>query len=202
MYETSGGSGGDKKEGRPDTAKGTAEFERWVVSCWTIIEGNEPTDKEWGIFKEDKRNIVAIVSTPSKVCEFLNRVLRTGQDSGLPFYPVEHRGGTYDKVDVGFNNIFSVVPFMKDEQFAEQNEYRFALKDGCDFHIDSFIFCGGIDYMEKCYVNPEMHKEVLAKLLSSVDNAIAGYGDFTGKKLGDVIANDNIFFRKIFGENV
>jgi hypothetical protein len=38
MYETSEGNEGDEKEGRPDTANGTAEFTRWVVSCWTILK--------------------------------------------------------------------------------------------------------------------------------------------------------------------
>jgi len=200
MYEISGGSGGDKKEGRPDTAKGSSEFERWVVSCWTILEGNEPTDKEWGIFEEDKRNVVAIISTPSKVCKFLRENLE-----GLPFHQVEHREVTYEKekINVDHTNFTSVVPFAKGKQFTKENEYRFVLTYGWGPQlIDSFIFCGGIDYMERCYVNPKMCKEVLKKLLSSVDNAGAGYGDFTGKTLGDVIANERIFFRNIFGEDV
>ena len=200
MYEISGGSGGDKKEGRPDTAKGNSEFIRWVVSCWTILKGNEPTDKEWGIFEEDKRNVVAIISTPSKVYEFLNKNLR-----GLPFHQVKHRRVEYDKdkVNVDHTNFPFVVPFAKGKQFTKEKEYRFALTYGWGPQlIDSFIFCGGIDYIEKCYVNPKMRKKVLLKLLSSVDNARAGYGDFRGKNLGDVIANENIFFRKIYGENV
>jgi hypothetical protein len=185
MYEMSGGSGGDKKEGRPDTANGSAVSEGWLVSCWTILKGNKPSDEEWDKFKENESNIVAIISTPGKVCEFLNRVLKSDK---LPFWPVECNNAIYDKekVHVDSKNIISVVPLLKGKEFKEQDECRFVLRHGLTPHlIDSFIFCGGIGYMEKCYVNPKMRKEVLAELLSSVGNA-AGHGDFTGKKLGDV----------------
>ena len=202
LYETSGGDKGDKKEGRPDTAKGTSEFERWVVSCWTILKGNEPSDEEWDIFKKNEQNIVAIISTPSKVCQFLNRILETGENKGLPFYPVEHRGVDYDKtkVDVDHLNFTSVVPFAKDERFIKENEYRFALIYGWGpALIDSFIFCGGIDYMEPCFVNPKIdeigkEKQNKARLRSIVSNAMAGYGDFRGKKMHEIIANADIFF--------
>jgi hypothetical protein len=199
MYET---PEGDKKEGRPDTADGTAEFTRWVCSCWTILKkGSEPTSDEWDIFKEGERNIVAIISTPSKVCEFLNRVLKTGEFEGLPFYPVEHREVTYDKekVKVDHANIMSVVPFAKDKRFIKENEYRFALKYGRDPYIDSFIFCGGIDYMEKRLVNPKIdeigkEKQNKAKLRSILSNARAGYGDFYKMREDDIVANPNIIF--------
>jgi len=193
MYETSGGEKGDKKEGRPDTANGTAEFTRWVVSCWTILKGSEPTRDEWEIFKENERNIVAIVSTPSKVCEFLNRVLNTSEYKGLPFDPVEYRKVDYDKekvhVDIARGNVISVVPFAKDKRFIKENEYRFALKYGRDPYIDSFIFCGGINYMEKCFANTRMCEQDKYTLLSILSEAMAGYGDFKGKNLGEIITN-------------
>jgi hypothetical protein len=198
LYETSGGDKGDKKEGRPDTAKGASVFERWVVSCWTILKGNDPSDEEWDIFKKNEQNIVAIISTPSKVCEFLNRVLKTDKTSGFHFWPVEHRKVEYDKekVHVDHTNIISVVPFAKDKQFENQEEYRFVLKYGWEPYLDSFIFCGGVDYMEKCFVNPKINeigkeKQYKAKLLSIVSNA-AGYGDFRGKKMHEIIANADI----------
>ncbi|MCJ7730166.1 MAG: hypothetical protein MUO27_09860 [Sedimentisphaerales bacterium] len=192
MFEASGGDEGDKKEGRPDTANGTSEFTRWVVSCWTILKGNEPTEEEWDIFKKKDRNIVAIISTPNKVCGFLNKNLK-----GLPFHQVEHRGVEYDKekVNVDHTNFPSIVPFAKDKQFTKEKEYRFALTYGWGPQlIDSLIFCGGIDYMEKCFANPEMKKEDKGILRLTIDKAMAGYGDFTGKKMGDIIANANILF--------
>lgn len=92
------------------------------------------------------------------------------------------------------SNIADVVPFAKDKKFVNQREYRFVLKYArYPCLIDSFIFCGGIDYMEKCFVNPEMCKEQKSKLLSIIGNAI-GYGDFTGKEMGDIIANVDTLF--------
>jgi hypothetical protein len=199
MYETSGGKEGDKKEGRPDTAKGTAEFERWLVSCWTILKKDEPSDEEWKIFKENDGNIVAIISTPNKVCKFLRENLK-----GLPFHQVEHRGVTYydtKGVNVDHTNFTTVVPFAKDEKFfiKGENEYRFALTYGWGPQlIDSFIFCGGIDYMEKCFVNPEISKEEnkskKAELQEIVQRAGCYYGDFYGMHPYKIISNIDVLF--------
>lgn len=207
LYETSYGEKGDRNEGSARKVDGgTAEFTGFVASCWTKLEGTKPTPDEWDIFKENDQNIVAIISTPSKVCEFLDKVLETKRERTkcrFPFWPVKHREVTYESPNnIDHTNIIDVVPFAKDKKFVSQKEYRFVLKYAqYPCLIDSFIFCGGIDYMEKRYVNPKTCKETLKKLLSIVDNARAGYGDFTGKTLGDVIANENIFFREIFGED-
>jgi len=190
LYETSGGAKGDIKEGRPDTDSGTSEFMRWVVSCWTLLGRREPTSEEWDIFKEDERNIVAIVSTPSRVCKFLNRVFMTGEKP--LFWQVEHREVEYDKekVHVDHTNITDVVPFAKDKRFEKEHEYRFVLKYGWGPHlIDSFIFCGGVDYMEPSFANPRMCEQDKKMLLSILSEAMAGYGDFKGKSLGDIISN-------------
>ena len=204
LYETSEGGNaiGDRDEGCAKKSDGgTAEFTRWVASCWTVLKGSEPTCEEWDIFKENDYNIVAIVSTPSKVCEFLNSVLEPGERKGFPFYPMEHREVEYEqgKVHVDRTNITSVVPFAKGKSFIKQNEYRFVLTYGWGPQlIDSFIFCGGVDYMEKCFVNPEMseeYKKYRERLLLIISNAQAGYGDFTYKEMGDIIANADILFR-------
>ena len=204
LYETGegGNAKGDRDEGCAKKSDGgTADFTRWVASCWIMLKGSEPTREEWDIFKENDQNIVVIVSTPSKVCEFLNRVLETGESKGLPFYPVEHREVEYEqgKVHVDHTNITSVVPFAKGKSFIKQNEYRFVLEYGWGPHlIDSFIFCGGVDYMEKCLVNPEMneeYKKYKERLRLIISKAQAGYGDFTDKKMGDIIANADILFR-------
>jgi hypothetical protein len=194
LYETSGGAEGDKKEGRPDTANGTAVSEGWVVSCWAVLKGSKPTDEEWDEFKDNESNIVAIISTPSRVRKFLNRVLKSDR---LPFWPVECNNAIYDKeeVHVDFNNIISVVPLLKGKQFKEQDEHRFVLRHGLTPHlIDSFIFCGGIDYMETCFINPKIDKENKIRLRSIISEVIAGYGDFRDKRERDVIANwDDIY---------
>lgn len=200
LYETNegGNAKGDRDEGCAETVDGgTAEFTSFVVSCWSMLKGTAPTRDEWNIFKENHQNIVAIISTPSLVCEFLNRVLETDKERTkrrFPFWPVEHRQVDCTKQHVDHTNITDVVPFSKGLQFAKQNEYRFVLKYAWPHLIDSFIFCGGVDYMEKCFANPEMCKEQKEKLRLIIMKAMAGYGDFSGKKMGEILANADILF--------
>jgi hypothetical protein len=200
LYEiTAGGNTkGDRDEGRSNTIDGgMAEFTGFVVSCWTKLKGSEPTTDEWNIFKKNDQNIVAIVSTPSKVCDFLDKALETKKERPyrrFPFLPTKHKKVNYDKVHVDKNNIFDVVPFTKSAQFSEEQEYRFVLMYLWPFLIDSFIFGGGVDYMEKCFANPQIKKESKIELRLILDNAMAGYGDFSDKKICDIIANSDILF--------
>ena len=200
LYETNEGgtAKGDRAEGCADTIDGgTAGFTGFVASCWTKLKGTAPTCDEWNIFKENDQNIVAIVSTPSKVCEFLNKAIETNKDytnRRFPFHPVKHKEVTYKKVHVDHTNITDIVPFTKGAQFTKQEEYRFVLTYAFPNLIDSFIFCSGIDYMEKCFANPNLCKKQKEKLRLIVMVAMAGYGDFTGKNMGDIIANaDDIY---------
>jgi hypothetical protein len=200
LYETNeGGSDkGDRAEGCPGTlGGGTSEFKSWIASCWTILEGGKPSSDEWDIFKKKDQNIVAIVSTPSKVCKFLDKALETNKENTnrrFPFHPVEHKEANYEKEHVDHTNIIDVVPFAKRKQFTKQKEYRFVLTYAFPNLIDSFIFCGGIDYMERCFANPEMYKKQKEELRLIIMKAMAGYGDFWGKKMGDIITNvDDIF---------
>ncbi len=202
LYETTEGGNekGDKDEGRAYTVDGgTAEFTGFVVSCWTNLKGTKPTREEWDIFKKNEQNIVAIVSTPSKVCEFLNKSLETKKERTkrrFPFWPAKHNEVKYEKVQhVDHTNISDVVPFTKGAHLAKQEEYRFALPYSEVPHvIDSYIFSGGIDYMEKCFVNPEIGKKDKETLLLILMNARCGYGDFSGKKMDEIIANVDILF--------
>ena len=200
LYETDGAGKGDGAEGIAETPDGRrSEFNRWVASCWTILKKDKPTSDEWDIFKEKDQNIVAIVSTPSKVCEFLDKVLETSTENTnwrFPFHLVKHDKVNYEEVPpVDDTNITDIVPFDKDAQFTKQKEYRFVLTHGWSNLIESFIFCGGIDYMEKRFVNPEMCKEKKGKLQNIIREAGYGcYGDFKDMKMGDIIANiDDLF---------
>jgi len=191
---------GDGAEGTAETPDGgLREFERFVISCWTILKKDEPTSDDWDIFKKNDQNIVAIVSTPSKVCEFLKKTLETDKGNSKPkflFHPVKHEEVNYGKVPpVDHTNIIDVVTLYKRKQFIKQQEYRFVLTHGWSNLIESFIFCGGIDYMEKCFVNPEMCKEKKGKLQNIIREAGYGcYGDFKDMKMGDIIANiDDLF---------
>ena len=140
---------------------------------------------------------MAIVSTPGKVCEFLNETLETNEECGrFPFHPVEHREVDYELLNkVDDTNIWYDVPFSKDKQFRKENEYRFVLKCSEYPHvIDSYIFCGGVDYMEKCFVNPEISEKEKEELRLIISTAKGGYGDFTHKKIDEIIANADILF--------
>ncbi len=195
----SGNAKGDRDEGCAETVDGgTAEFTGFVVSCWTKLKGTAPTRDEWNIFKENEQNIVAIVSTPSNVCEFLNKALETDKERTkrrFPFWPVKPGEVTYKKVHVDHTNITDIVPFTKGAQFAEQKEYRFILKYVQHPHqIDSYIFSSGIDYMEKCFANPEMSKEDKERLRLIIMNAMCGYGHFSDKNMGEILANADILF--------
>ena len=203
LYETSEGgiAKGDRDEGCAEIiGGGKAEYTGWVVSCWTKLKGSEPTSDEWNIFKENDQNIVAIVSSPSKVCEFLNKALETNKEYAqrrFPFYSVEHNKVSYgNKIKTA--EAIDSGPFQKNPKYAKQKEYRFVLRYGFPNIIDSFIFCGGIDYMEKCLVNPEMneeYKKYRERLQMIIMNAQAGYGDFTDKEMSDIIANADILFQ-------
>jgi len=201
LYEiTAGGNTkGDRDEGCANTIDGgMAEFTGFVASCWTKLKGSEPTCEEWRIFKEDDQNIVAIVSTPSKVRDFLDEALETNKERTqrrFPFLPVQHGEVNYEKVYVDNTNIADVVPFTKSAQFSGEQEYRFVLIYLWPLLIDSFIFGGGVDYMEKCFANPEMRKESKIELRSILGNAMAGYGNFSEKKMCDIIANSDILFQ-------
>ncbi len=194
-YETSEGKTdkGDKDEGSADTTdNGTAnDGKAWVISCWTILDGDEPTSDEWNIFEKDDKNIVAIVSTPSKVCKFLEKTFETDKEQTkrkFPFYSVEPGKVKYgNKIDPA--KIIDAVPFNKDVQFEKQQEYRFVLRCYFPNIIDSLIFCGGIDYMEKCFANPEMCTEKKYELRQILEIARCGYGDFEGKEIREIIDN-------------
>lgn len=200
LYETSENEDtkGDRDEGCAETLDGgTSEFTGFVVSCWTKLNESKPTSDEWDIFKNNDQNVVAIVSTPRKVCEFLDMSLETDKESSnrrFPFHPVDHKKVNYEKEHINHTNISDIVPFSKREQYKEQKEYRFVLTYGWPNLIDSFIFCGGIDYMEKCFANPEMCKEQKEELRLIIMKARAAYGDFEGKNMGEILANADILF--------
>ena len=188
---------GDKNEGSANTTdNGTHDYKDWVTSCWTILKEGQPTSNEWNIFKKDDQNIVAIISTPSKVCKFLEKTFETDKKQTkrkFPFYSVEHEEVKYgNKIDPSKG--IDAGPFNKDKQFEEQNEYRFVLRCYFPNITDSLIFCSGIDYMEPFFVNPKM-REDQKKELQTIMWALKGSdGDFDGKNMNNFIANiDDLF---------
>jgi hypothetical protein len=185
---------GDRNEGSANTTDGgTGENKDWVISCWTILEKDKPTSDEWNIFKKDDQNIVAIISTPSKVCKFLEKTFETDMKQTkrkFPFNSVEHGKVIYGK-PIDPAKIIDAVPFNKDVQFKKQKEYRFVLECYFPNIIDSLIFCRGIDYMEQCFVNPKMRREQKEELKPIILYPGDGYGDFKDKQMDKIIANFN-----------
>lgn len=160
---------------------------------------------EWDIVKENEQNIVAIVSTPSLVCEFLNRAFRLDKgatERRFPFLSREHREACYDKQEIDHTNILDIVPFTKSARFKNQREYRFVLDYAWLHGIDTFVFCAGIDYMERRddnrfsnFANPEMSQQNKEKPRLTLMIAGTGYRDFAGKQIPEVIANADLLFR-------
>jgi len=198
-YETNEGETdkGDRNEGSANTTDGgTGENKDWVVSCWTKLNGSKPTSDEWDIFKKNDQNIVAIVSTPSKVCKFLEKTFETDKEQTkrkFPFYSVEPGEVKYgNKIDPA--KIIGAVPFNKDAKFIKQNEYRFVLECYFPNIIDSLIFCGGIDYMEPFFINPKICNEQKKELQVIMWALKDSYGDFEDKQMDKFIANFNDLF--------
>ncbi|UCG59118.1 MAG: hypothetical protein JSU70_06340 [Phycisphaerales bacterium] len=198
QYET---DRGDKHELQVRcTDRGSAEMSCFALSCWTKLEGDEPTRDEWGIFRN---SVVAIVSTPSKVCTFLEEAFEIRNDSvqntrRYPFTSVEHKAVTYaDEVpeQITPNNIMEMTVFTKRMKLEKQKEYRFALPFSMVPHyIDTYIFAKKPDYMETCFANPDIRREDKDVLRLILLDAMAGYGHFSDKELREMIANANVLF--------
>ncbi len=208
LYETSKADGheengrGDDQEGEVKLkGGGSAEAGGFVLSCWTILDGEEPKE-EWTIFPD---SIVAIISTPDKVCAMLKKAFeiedgRVQDGRRFPFMFVEHKAVAYaDEVagEIGPDNIMDTPVFTKRLRFAREKEYRFALYYSIMPHvIDSYVFAplNPWDYIDKCLADPAMCKEGKDELRLILMNAMCGYGPFQGKPMGQIIANADILF--------
>jgi hypothetical protein len=203
LYETTarGDTKGDRNEGIAEKiGGGTAEFTGFLASCWTRLKGSEPTCREWDIFKKDEQNVVAIVTTPRLVSEFLNKTLRLDEDPAkrrFPFLSLDHRGVSYEMQAIDHPSISDVVPFTKDAAFVDQQEYRFVLKYAGLPVIDSLIFCAGVDYMERRadnrlnnFANPHMSPQNKKHLRKAILTARAGYGDFASRQICEITSAD------------
>jgi len=199
LYETTvgGDTKGDRNEGTAEKiGGGTSEFTGFLASCWTRLEGSEPTRREWDIFKKDEQNVVAIVTTPRLVSEFLNKALRLDEAPAtrrFPFLPLDHREVSYERQDIDHTNSPDIVPFTKRTDFKDQQEYRFVLKYAGSPVIDSLIFCAGVAYMERrddnrlCnFANRNMSPQNKKQLRTTLLTARAGYGDFASTQTCEI----------------
>jgi hypothetical protein len=193
LYET---HGEDAEELRVRTASGdSAEMTFFALSCWTMLDGDEPTRDEWNTFPD---RVVAIISTPARVCAFLEETFPAGEARRHPFIFVEHKEVRYDDAVLGEitqDNIMDITVFTKRKQFARQKEYRFALPFSAVSHtIDSYIFSPNSPtaYMDTCVANPAMCTQDKERLWRILMNAQCGYGHFSRWKLCEIIANSGI----------
>jgi len=188
----------DKTEFQVQGENGTMETGYALLNCWTILDGDEPSDEEWKIFKKDSP-VVAIVSSPKKVCDFLYATLNIKRENGRshPFFRIERKEVDYKEKVKGKATIQDAI-FTKDKKFEEEKEYRFAVFYSAMFHeINTYIFHAQNpdEYMGKCYFNPS--SSGAEALLNTILSATAGYGPFDRKKLCDIIANSDIFIDRV-----
>ena len=109
-----------------------------LISCWTVLEGDEPSYDEWMIFDEDKYPpILALISTPKKVAECIKKKLIPDKCDSL-CWRVEHKKvktykkGTYQDSNEVFEG------FHKDDCFSKEEEYRFVVN--VRNHVDTLMF--------------------------------------------------------------
>jgi len=195
-------SRGDERELEVSLSDGgSASSQGVVLSCWSLLDEGTSILDEWDIFPD---SVVAIISTPSRVCTFLESAFeiefRTMRDRRrFPFIFIEHKPVTYaDEVaeEITPDNIMDITVFTKRLRFAKQKEYRFALPYSMVPHvIDTYTFAKTPgDYIEECFANPKMSKEDKEMLRLILLQAMAGYGYFCDKKMCEIIANANILF--------
>jgi hypothetical protein len=182
---------------------GEASTDGFLLSCWTMLEREEPTRDEWLMFPD---SVVAILSTPNKVSAFLERAFEIGDGKTpgarrSPFIFLDHKAVRYaDTVaeKVTPDNIMDITVFTKRAEFIKQKEYRFALAYSIVPHlIDSYILgLTSDDPTDNRFANPEMCDEQKGMLLEILLEAPAGYGLFCDKKLHEIIANVDVLFPK------
>jgi len=203
-YET---QHGDAQELQRECPGHSAEFSSVLLSCWTILDGKEPTEAEWGLFDN---SVVALISTPAKVSKFLKNAFELGdteqpESRRLPFLLLEHKAVCYNNrlVEITAENIWNETVFVKRPEFRDQKEYRFALpfSGGLPHHIEAYIFSRDpFKYLETCYANPAMSEESeeseeqRGTLLHILLKATGGYGHFQNKKIADFFGNPEIVF--------
>ncbi len=192
----------DRTEFQVPGENGSMETSSALLSCWTILKGDEPTETDWKIFEKDSP-VVAIISSPQKVYNFLHKILNIGRRNGRthPFFHIEHKGVDYidKKIEKlpGTPTISDAI-FTKDKRFIPENEYRFAVYYSTILHeINTYIFHvqDPDEYMDKYYFNPSSTEA--KALLDIVLRATAGYGPFDRKKLCDIIANSDILIDRV-----
>ncbi len=184
----------DKTEFQVPGENDTMETDYALLSCWTILKGDEPTEKEWKIFEKDLP-VVAIVSSPQKVYNFLYKILDIERKNGRthPFFKIEQEKVRYidkGKEKLKGNPTILDAIFTKDKRFIQEEEYRFGVFYSAVFHeINTYIFHAQnpYEYMGKCYFNPSSTGADV--LLNTISSATADYGPLYGKKPCDIIAN-------------
>ena len=188
----------DKTEFQVQGENGTTETGYALLSCWTILKGDKPTEEEWKIFEKDSP-VVAIISSPQKVYNYLHSKLDIERKNGrtYPFFRIEKDEVRYiDKRKEKLKGIptISDAIFTKDIRFISESEYRFAIFYSAVFHeINTYIFHtqDPYDYIDKCYFDQNSTKTIADELLIIILSATAGYGPFYGKEPFEIIENIN-----------
>jgi len=197
----------DKEELRVYDRKGsTLETDFVLLSCWTILDGDEPTEEEWEIFEKDlpeKSPVVAIISSPQKVYNLLYKTLNIKRKNGRshPFFDIKHDRVKYypdKKKPKGKLTILDAI-FSKDKKkFEKEKEYRFGVHFSAAFHeIITYIFNvpNPCNYIDKYYFNP--NNKLKAEELSKLFCILQMSGDFYKRPLWNLLANKDVLLNQI-----
>jgi len=196
----------DRHEFQVQGEKCTMEAGSGLLSCWTILDDDKPTDEEWKIFVKDSP-AVAIVSRPTKVYDFLYKILDIESTNGrtYPFFRIINNKVNYnDKIkdkDKRKNKptIYDAI-FTKDEKFKDEKEYRFVVLYRHMIHeINTYILHvqDPYEYVESFYFNPHINSKKANELHIIINSAISNSGPLHGKKLCEIIANSDDLFVSI-----
>lgn len=117
---------------------GHSERMCYLISCWTKLDGDVPSDDEWSIF--DDSQIMALISTPEKVKNCIEKKLITvkSDNSYSLCWKVYHKKVDYYKKGTYQNQNKVFDGFHKDNYFSKQEEYRFVVN--VRGYIDTLMF--------------------------------------------------------------
>ncbi len=106
-----------------------------LISCWTVLEGDKPSDDEWSIF--DDSHIMALISTPEKVAKCIKKKLILDKGNSLCWKVTHEKVEYYPKwTRRKLNDTFDGL--YKNDYFLKEKEYRFVVN--VRNHVDTLMF--------------------------------------------------------------
>lgn len=156
----------DKHEGRERLKYTITEENSSLISSWCRMETKEPSSELWNLF--DKSKVAAIMSSPNTVYKFLTNKL---VNKFRLFFDVDHKAVQYYSLgEDGYPANYDEVVFRKDDNFAEEKEYRFAVRVSGGRQIRNITFYTGkwTDFGDEAYLRPDICNQDLQQFLACI----------------------------------